>query len=199
MEQINSSPTHNLIPEKEPTFSSKKGIFFDDYLKQFEEYLGASVAEFKDWEDETILLTLQRKGVILSALDQHKLLAFNNFDAKKCYISTSLEFKNIATLLNEDVPITDFLDTIDPAYVSWAIEVLERHDDNNEIELTDNVAHYITTCFYEEGFLHMPENLTIFNDDLDQMNAIVPAGEEANDKIERVNEYLEKKRSELEN
>ena len=65
METVNNTSTYNLIPEKEPNFSSKKGVFFDDYLAQFTELLGASVSEFKDWEDETILMTLQRKKIYL--------------------------------------------------------------------------------------------------------------------------------------
>lgn len=140
----------------------KQNLYFDDYLKQFEGYLDATVEEFKDWEDETVELLLQRKGIDLSPLDECKFKAYRNFDAKTCYISTPLEFCNLASVLNDEIPSTSTLETIDPAYVAWALNVLEYFDSNNEIELTEEVIGYIKACFYDAGMTKLPEALSIF-------------------------------------
>jgi hypothetical protein len=197
MEQINSSPTHNLIPEKEANFSPKDNVFFNHFLAEFEDIFAESYHEFSEWEDETLIITLNQKNIRLTKLDFHKLLAFKNTNWEEISITTPLEFRNLALLINGEVPITDSLDPIDPAYVAWAIEVMERQDANNEIEITDDVAAYVALCFHEDGFLHMPKRLEVFNEYLYSMNANDPVKDEANDKIKRVNEYLVKKRSEL--
>lgn len=196
------TPVHNLIPEKEPNFSSEKGLYFSAYLNQFADLLEATVPEIKGWEDETVLLTLKRKGIYLSALDRHKLLAYKNFNEKECFITTPLEFCNIALVVNDEVPITDSLEPIDPAYCAWAIEIMERHDSNNEIQLLDEVAMYIGICFHDDGYIFMPENLSIFNDHLEIANARNPHDSEygkkdTEEKILRLNKYLEEKRKEL--
>ena len=197
MEELKTSNSHILIPEKEPTFSSKENVYFDEYISQFTTILDATVPEIKEWEDETVLITLNNKKEYLSKLDVNKLLAYKNFDAKQCKISTPLEFSNIATIINDEIPLTDSLDPIDPAYVAWAIEVLEKHDSNNEIELHEEVAVYVAICFHEEGFLHMPEDLSIFNDYLYEVNTDEPVQQEANDKIKRIDDYLAAKRKGL--
>jgi len=194
VENINSGPTHVLIPEKSPTFSCKPDLYFDDFLKEITDVLSISLDELKSWEDETVILLLEKAENFLSALDKHKLLAFKNFDSKEAVITTPLEFSNIATVLNDDIPVTDSLDTIDPAYVAWAVEVLERFDSNNEIMFTDEVAMYMAMCFYEEGFIHLPENMSILQSYLDTIVKVSPIQDETNQKIERVNDYLEAKR-----
>ena len=186
--------SHNLIPEKKPTFECEEGIYFDKFLGLFTDVLDASVEEMKSWEDETVLLTLDRSHTELSALTQHKLLAFKNIDANDITISTPLEFRNLATLLNEDTPITDSLEPIDPAYVAWAIEALEENDKDNSISVTDEVATYIALCFHEDGFTFMPEDLSIFNEYLAPMTVSEPLDEEQPERYKRIEEYLRLKR-----
>lgn len=186
--------SHNLIPEKTPTFECEEGIYFDKFLGLFTDVLDASVAEMKSWEDETVLLTLERSQTELSVLTQHKLLAFKNINSDDINISTPLEFRNLATLLNEDTPITDSLEPIDPAYVAWAIEALEENDKDNSISVTDEVATYIALCFHEDGFTFMPEDLSIFNEYLAPMTVSEPLDEEQPERYKRIEEYLRLKR-----
>ena len=193
MIDIKSTSTHNLIPEKVPTFSCKTGTYFSDFLEPIASKLDETVVTLKEWEDETVLIMLEDKKLFLSALDKQKLLAYKNFNEKECSIQTPLEFSNMACLLNNDIPVTDTLDTIDPAYIAWAIEVLEEFDSNTEIEITDDVADYIALCFFEEGFSYMPESLDIFNVHLQAISS-VPGIENQETKFQRIEDYLKEKR-----
>jgi len=188
---------HNLIPEKPATFDCEEGIYFDEFLGLFTNVLDASVDEIKSWEDETVLLSLKRSNTELSSLVQHKLLAFKNLDSKDISITTPLEFKNLATLLNEDNPITDSLEPIDPAYVAWAIEALEDYDKDHCISVTDEVATYIALCFHEDGFTFMPEDLSVFNEYLAPMTVSEPLDEEQPERYKRIEEYLRLKRQRI--
>ena len=137
-------------------------VYFDDFLKQFESVLEALVSEFKEWEDETIELLLQRANHELSELDSCKLHAYKNFNFKECFISTPLEFCNMASVLNDEIPMTNVMETIDPAHVAWAVEVFEHFDSNNDIAITDEVFEYIKACFHDAGMTKLPESLSIF-------------------------------------
>ena len=138
--------------------------YFDNFLKQFEPILEAPVEEFKEWEDETIELLLQRANHELSELDSCKLHAYKNFNSKECFISTPLEFCNMASVLNDEIPMTNVMETIDPAHVAWAIEVFEHFDNNHDIIITEEVFEYIKACFYDAGVTKLPESLSIFED-----------------------------------
>jgi len=195
MKQDKEIPSHNLIPEKVPTFSCDDHTYFSDFLKQIATKLDVSVYEIKYWEDETVLIMLEKESVFLSALDKQKLLAYKNYDEEKAEMLTPLEFSNLASIINNEVPITDSLDTIDPAHVAWAIEILERYskqtdEDSPLISITDEIASYVAMCFYEEGFSYMPKSLDIFQEYLQKIIAVSPI-EDNDDKIKRVEDYLE--------
>lgn len=148
--------------ESNTSLSLNPNLYFDDFLKQFEHIFEAPVSEFKQWEDETLELLLQRSKIEVSDLGMCKLHAYKNFDSSTCYISTPLEFCNMVSILNDEIPITNIMETVDPAYIAWAIEVLEHYDNDNSIQITEEVVGYIQACFYDAGMTKLPSSLKIF-------------------------------------
>ena len=165
----------NLIPETPHSIAKKK--LRDDETPAQTVYttvnwlLGKSNSAMDAWEFETIILTLNQSGVLLSELNQDKLQAL--IAVKKTWhtpMTSVAVFTSLCSLFNNETPDLNAEETLPAEHLAWGIRGLTIFLDRGSVFLDYQPIEYIADILFLEGFFIAPMHLEFAQDRLSSKN-----------------------------
>jgi len=131
--------------------------------------------EFRNWEPESIWLTLDRRGVEVSVLNRDKILAASTLTIIPAFWWEVNAYENTTLAFNNVVSNPDIVQEASPAQLSWAVyeaELLYSQQDDltDPPEFDREPVQYTAIVLFRAGYLRAPDLLNFAQRELDRLN-----------------------------